>query len=465
MKSWMPFTFIAALSVAPGMGGGEETWWSLRPLERPAVPARDLGWVRTPIDAFVLVKAQSQGLTVSEDADRRTLIRRVTFDLIGLPPTPEEVAAFVNDSTPEAYEKLVNRLLDSPRYGERWGRHWLDVVHYADTHGYDKDKRRDHAWPYRDYVIRAFNEDKPYARFVSEQLAGDVLYPDAVDGILATGFIAAGPWDFVGHVELREGTVEKAKTRSLDRDDMVATTASTFSSMTVHCARCHDHKFDPVTQADYYSMQAVFAGVDRGDRPYASPKLDATKSQLQAQKKEHAERLDGLRKQADAATGPKLESIDGQIAELKRGLAGIPKGILDEKSKTNGYHSGIEKKPDVAKWVQVDLGESKPIEAIRLVPARPVDFPDTPGFGFPVRFKIEVGDDVDFGEAITVADHTKGDFKNPGDDAYLVETESTIRTTGRYVRITATKLWPRTNDFVFALGEMQVISDGRNLDR
>jgi hypothetical protein len=439
-----------------------ETWWSLGPLNRPAVPIVNSEWVRTPIDAFIWAKAQSEGLTVSDEADPRTLIRRVTFDLIGLPPTPEEVAAFVDDSTPQAYEKLVDRLLDSPRYGERWGRHWLDVVHYADTHGYDKDKRRDHAWPYRDYVIRAFNEDKPYKRFVAEQLAGDMLFPEKPDAVVATGFIAAGPWDFVGHVELREGTIEKAKTRSLDRDDMVATTASTFSSMTVHCARCHDHKFDPMTQADYYAMQAVFAGVDRGDRPYASPNRDAAKTRLENRKKEITQQRDALTQQANALTEPELKSIDEQIAQLNRGLAGILKGILDEKSATNGYHSGIETKQDVAKWVQLDLGKSMPIEAIRLVPARPVDFPDTPGFGFPARFKIEISNDVEFGEVVTAADHTKGDFKNPGDDAYLVMTESTIPTTGRYVRVTATKLWPRTNDFVFALAEMQVISNGRN---
>src|SRR5207253_5548026 len=187
------------------------------------------------------------------------------------PPAPSEVDAFLGDDAPDAYERLIDRLLASPRYGERWGRHSLDVVHYGDTHGYDKDKRRDHAWPYRDYVIRSFNADKPYGRFVREQLAGDVLFPGDPDGVVATGFIAAGPWDFVGHVELREDTVEKMKTRVLDRDDMVANTMSTFMSLTAHCARCHDHKFDPISQKDYYGLQAVFAGVDRGDRPAGNP--------------------------------------------------------------------------------------------------------------------------------------------------------------------------------------------------
>jgi hypothetical protein len=257
-------------------------WWSLRPLSQPAVPAVNAkGWVRTPIDAFILASQESRGLHPSAEAERATLIRRVTFDLHGLPPTPEECDAFVKDSDPRAYEKVVDRLLASPRYGERWGRHWLDVVHYGDTHGYDKDKRRDHAWPYRDYVIRALNEDMPYGRFIQEQIAGDVLHPGDPRGIIATGFIAAGPWDFVGHVELREGTVDKMKTRLLDRDDMVTTTMSTFMSLTVHCARCHDHKFDPVPQRDYYRLQAVFAGVDRGDRSCVSSGVPAAQAKQQ----------------------------------------------------------------------------------------------------------------------------------------------------------------------------------------
>ncbi|MFO0791436.1 MAG: PSD1 and planctomycete cytochrome C domain-containing protein [Pirellulales bacterium] len=255
-------------------------WWSLRPLTKPQVPANaDLSktadkthptgdWIRTPIDAFILARLREKNLQPSTEADRRTLIRRLYFDLLGLPPSFEEVAAFVADDDPRAYEKLVDRLLESPNYGERWGRFWLDVVHYGDTHGYDKDKVRPNAWPYRDYVIRALNDDKPYGRFIEEQVAGDVLYPDTADGVIATGFIAAGPFDFVGQIEVAEGTLSKAVTRNLDRDDMVTTTMGTFNSMTVQCARCHNHKFDPITQDDYYSLQAVFAGVDRAERPY-----------------------------------------------------------------------------------------------------------------------------------------------------------------------------------------------------
>jgi hypothetical protein len=243
-------------------------WWSLRKLERSKIPTvREMDWVRNPIDAFVLAKLEGKGLHPSRPAEKRTLIRRVSYDLLGLPPSPAEVDAFVSDDSPDVYERLVERLLASPHYGERWGRHWLDVVHYGDTHGYDKDKRRDHAWPYRDYVIRSLNADKAYERFAREQIAGDVLFPQDPNATIATGFIAAGPWDFVGQVELAEGTVEKDKTRLIDRDDMVGTTIMTFLSLTIQCARCHDHKFDPIPKKEYYRLQAVFAGLDRGERP------------------------------------------------------------------------------------------------------------------------------------------------------------------------------------------------------
>ena len=255
-------------------------WWSLKKLADIPVPRFDDGdarrWINTPIDAFVLNTLHEHGLQPSPPADRRTLIRRLSFDLTGLPPSFEEIETFVNDPQPDAYEDLVERLLASPRYGERWAQHWLDVVKYADTCGYDKDKLRLNAWPYRDYVIRSLNEDKPYKRFVEEQIAGDVLYPDAPDGILGLGFIAAGPWDFIGHAEVPESKIDGKVARNLDRDDMVSNTLNTFCSVTIQCARCHDHKFDPFTQQHYYGLQAVFAAVDRAERVYdVDPQLDA----------------------------------------------------------------------------------------------------------------------------------------------------------------------------------------------
>ena len=242
---------------------------------------------QNPIDGFIRAKLAEKHLTMSPEADARTLCRRLYFDLIGLPPTPEELDAFAADTNPQAYERLVDKLLASPRYGERWARYWLDVVHYGDTHGYDKDKPRPHAWPYRDYVIRAFNEDKPYARFIQEQLAGDVLFPHTRDGIEALGFIAAGPWDYIGHSEVPETKTDGKIARHLDRDDMVANTIGTFCSATIHCAQCHNHKFDPITQEDYYSLQAVFAALDRTDRQYYPD--DALNARFQELQRRQAE--------------------------------------------------------------------------------------------------------------------------------------------------------------------------------
>ena len=297
----------------------ETAWWSLRPVIRPEPPASNSTWPRTPIDRFILAKLSEKGLRPSAEASRRTLIRRLTFDLHGLPPTPQEVTAFLDDSSSDAYEKLVDRLLASPRYGERWGRHWLDVIHYGESHGYDKDKPRRNAWRYRDYVIQSLNEDKPYARFVKEQLAGDVLYPEDTSALIATGFIAAGPWDYVGHAELREGTKDKKIARLLDRDDMLTATMSTFTSMTVHCARCHNHKFDPIPQKDYYGLQAVFAGVDRADRPYDDdPKTYAERRELLRE----AARLEAvtrpLREQIAALTSPRIEALEAEAEPLRQ---------------------------------------------------------------------------------------------------------------------------------------------------
>jgi hypothetical protein len=253
---------------ALGKGGQTLAWWSLQPVKDPTPPRMASAWPRNPIDQFVLNRLLAKGLTPSAPADRRTLIRRVTFDLIGLPPTPDEVEAFVRDTSGIAYEKVVDRLLASPHFGERWARHWMDVVHFAETHGHDQDVPREHAWPYRDYLIESFNTDKPYGRFVAEQIAGDVLFPDDARATVALGFLAAGPWDESSLRDIREDTLDRKAGQYLDRDDMVGTVGLALLSTTVQCARCHDHKFDPVSQREYYGLQAVFAGVDRANRPY-----------------------------------------------------------------------------------------------------------------------------------------------------------------------------------------------------
>ena len=437
-------------------GAPYEAHWAFQSLRHPTPPAAEnASWPRNDIDRFVLARLEQAGLVPSAEADKRTLIRRVSFDLLGLPPTPEDIDAFVNNTSPDAYEQLVDRMLASPRYGERWGRHWLDVVHYGDTHGYDKDKRRPNAWPYRDYVIQSLNDDKAYGQFIREQIAGDVLFPNDPNATIATGFIAAGPWDFVGHAELREGTVDKNITRVLDRDDMVVNTMTTFASMTVHCARCHDHKFDPISQREYYAMQAVFAGVDRAERPVdKDPAIFVQRIALASERRT----LTARSKELDAAyAGIKddtLSEIDQKLADARAQLKKAGE------SPTNGYHSAIEAKRDITKWVQVDLGSPQQIDSIVLVPAMPTDFPDTPGFGFPVRFKIETSDDAAFQTSHVVVDETQADFPNNADSPY---TSANVGVAARFVRVTATKLWERTSDFAFALGELRVQSNGSDI--
>jgi mono/diheme cytochrome c family protein len=289
-------------------------WWSLKPLPETTTLSST-----SSIDTFHRAKLAENDLAPAPEASRRTLIRRLSFDLIGLPPTPEEVEAFVADSDPQAYEKLVDRLLASPHYGERWARHWLDVVHFGETHGYDKDRMRLNAWPYRDYVIRALNDDKPYARFVEEQIAGDALWPDTQDGVEALGFIAAGPWDSIGHAEVPETKVDGKIARHLDRDDMVANTINTFCSLTVHCAQCHNHKFDPISQEDYYSLQAVFAALDRADKAYdLDPHVARQRAEFMARERPLVARQTQLREQIETAAGAELKVIDKRIQETDR---------------------------------------------------------------------------------------------------------------------------------------------------
>lgn len=266
------------------------SWWSLQPLAKVTPPAAPAGMpagipaASHPIDRFIFAKLAEQGLQPAPEADRRTLLRRLSYDLTGLPPDPESLRRFQQDPSPLAYAHEVDRLLASPHFGERWAQHWLDIAHYADTHGFERDKRRDHAWRYRDYVIRAFNDDKPYDQFLREQLAGDQLAPDDPQAVIATGFLAAGPWDFVGQVETKSPQLRRAA-RALDLDDMVTQVMTATVAMTVNCARCHDHKLDPISQRDYYRLVAVFAGLQRQSRDIggtARQEYDAARQQIDA---------------------------------------------------------------------------------------------------------------------------------------------------------------------------------------
>jgi Protein of unknown function (DUF1553)/Protein of unknown function (DUF1549) len=234
--------------------GDERAHWAFQPVRRPAVPrVRAADRVRTPIDAFVLAKLEERGLGVSPPADRRELIRRVTFDLLGLPPSPDEIEDFVADTAPDAYERLVDRLLASPHYGEAWCRMWLDLVRFAETAGYKADPLRPLAWKYRDFVVRSFNGNVPYDRFVQEQIAGDELFPDDVDAQIATGYLRMWP------DESNASIVALARQDALN--DLTANAGSVFLGLSIGCAQCHDHKFDPIKQHDFYRLEAFFAGI------------------------------------------------------------------------------------------------------------------------------------------------------------------------------------------------------------
>jgi Protein of unknown function (DUF1549)/Protein of unknown function (DUF1553)/Planctomycete cytochrome C len=307
-------------------------WWSLQPVKRPSVPQLQNpgiwqipGFPVNPIDSFILRKLQHQHLSPSPPADRLTLIRRLKFDLLGLPPTPEEIDAFLNDRAPNAYEKLVDRYLASPQYGERWARHWLDVARFGESQGFERDKLRSNSWRYRDWVVAAFNRDMPYDEFARLQIAGDVLRPANANAVVATGFLVAGPWDEVGQTQ--QSAAMKAVVRQDELEDYVSTVGQTFLGLTIHCARCHDHKFDPIRQEEYYRLTAALGGARHGERPIGNlPKrrqADVRKAALQS-------RLESLRKRVAA------------IGESPVGRVSIPSRTASQQTR---IADGLETRP------------------------------------------------------------------------------------------------------------------------
>lgn len=449
--------FVSAIAFAPsGLPAEENTWWSRKPLVAPKVPPQS-AWTRNEVDRFILAKLDANGLQPSHDASPLALVRRVTHDLTGLPPTPNETEEFLEAykaDSDKAYEALVDRLLESPRYGERFARHWLDVAKYADTCGYDKDKLRPNAWPYRDYVIRSFNEDKPYARFVQEQVAGDALFSDEPDGILGLGFLAAGPWDFIGHSEVPESKIDGKVARNLDRDDMVTNVFNTFCAVTIQCARCHEHKGDPFTQDHYYSLQSVFAAVDKADRKYGTDAATEKKrSDWEKELVRYRAEKTKIEKEIKEQGGKALAKLDSKIKGLQ--AKAKPSGKRPE----FGYHSKIEQSADKEKWVQVDLGERVDIKKIILHACHDDHNGIGAGFGFPVGFKIIASNREDFSRSQVLADESKKNFVNPG----LIPVEYVVQSSARYLRITATKLALRSNDYIFALAELEVLDEnGKN---
>lgn len=300
--------------------------WAYQPLHSPTSHSK--------LDAFVEEKLKANGLVFSPEAERRILARRIYLDVIGLPPTPEELETFALDPDPKAYERLVERLLSSPRFGERWARHWLDVARFAESHGFEMNQNRKNAWPYRDYVIRAFNTDLPYNRFMREQIAGDA---DGVDA--ATGFLVGGPMDQVKSKD----PVLTANQRADELHDMVSTTCAVFLGLTVNCARCHDHKFDPIPTADYYALTAILQGVKHGERPLRSAVSEANQKQLadiREELKPIEQRLSAFR---NVATRTPIMVVDESLPTASASKA----GALDLQKPANAtpilYSAGREK--------------------------------------------------------------------------------------------------------------------------
>ena len=271
--------WIKGIKPLPQAADSSTEWWAVQDVKQPAIPSTEKSaWARNPIDLFILSALESRGLQPSPEASKRTLVRRLYFDLVGMPPTPEEAQAFLADDSPEAHARLVDHLLDDPRYGERWGRHWLDVVRYADTGGSEYDREYSHMWRYRDYVIRSFNEDKPYDRFVIEQLAGDEVEKPDVQSRIALGFLRLTP---------EHGSPNKSKNRQLLVNELTATIGSVFLGVSLGCAQCHDHKYDPIPQKDFYRMQAFLVGVCLEQADVEFEEHDAEKmkvAQLQAER-------------------------------------------------------------------------------------------------------------------------------------------------------------------------------------
>jgi uncharacterized protein DUF1553/uncharacterized protein DUF1549 len=336
------FVCVAALMAADTFTARQRAFWSLQKVKPQSPPAvKHTSWGRNPIDAFILSKLEAKGIEPAKPADKVTLLRRVSFDLAGLPPTPEEVAAFVADNSPDAFEKVVDRLLASPQYGERWGRHWLDLARFAESEGFKADEARPNAWRYRDYVIDSFNRDKPYDRFVQEQIAGDEMWPESAEARVATAFNR--------HYPDESNARNLFQRRQEILDDITDATGAVFMGLTYGCARCHNHKFDPILQADYYRLQAFFANTAADDH---IPMLPAPQLAEYRQKK--------------AVWEEKTSEIRAQMAAL---LAPV------KKSASTDYFDKYP--PEIQAMILKPAAERSPFESQMAWKAKPyLDMPD-----------------------------------------------------------------------------------------
>lgn len=297
--------------------------WAYQDVATPTPPAgRENGRVNNPIDLFIQHRLEQQGLLLNPPADKRTLIRRMALDLTGLPPTWETVQAFEKNSSPSAMDQTIDRLLHSPHYGERWGRHWLDVARFNESQGYERDKHRPNAWRYRDYVIRSFNQNKPYDQFVKEQIAGDLLEPLTPDGIIATGFLVAGPWDEVGVNQVNR--ISRKQVREDELEEMIGTLGQTFLATTIHCARCHSHKFDPIPLKDYYRIKAALEGAHHGDRPILTTEerweYDTARAKLESEWNALKTKRTSEKKEKDATLSASIKTLEQKLKDLDNQL-------------------------------------------------------------------------------------------------------------------------------------------------
>ena len=323
-----------------------KAFWSNKPLQRPAVPEGSNA--PNPIDAFIIDKLNAAGLKPNPAASKATLARRAYYNLTGLAPTPEEVAAFIRDDSPDAWEKLIDRLLDSPHYGEKWARHWLDVVRYAESNGFERDSDKAHIWRYRDYVIKAFNDDKPYDQFVREQLAGDEFEKTSIDAKIATGYHRLMQWD--------DEPADRHQARYDVLDDIVRTTSEGFLAMTVGCARCHDHKGDPIPQTDYYSFMAFFSGLTNHDKgrvieQVVTPEMRGAVEKKQAELAVEKRRILSRRTEMETLAKEKFAAKDPEIAAELAGSNSEQVLIPDSRKAPHQWHYTTEKPDD--SWYNV----------------------------------------------------------------------------------------------------------------
>jgi mono/diheme cytochrome c family protein/GNAT superfamily N-acetyltransferase len=353
-----------------------KNYWAFRPVANPAVPqVTNSAWTANPIDNFILQGLEQAKLSPTSSADKQQLIRRAYYDLTGLPPSIDDVEAFVNDKSDRAFEKVIDRLLESPQYGERWGRHWLDLVRYAESNSYERDDSKPFAWRYRDYVIDSFNADKPYTQFIKEQLAGDEFDPRTPDSIVATGYYRLGIWD--------DEPVSQKQALYDDLDDILLTTSQVFLGLTMNCARCHDHKIDPIPQKDYYRFLAFFSGFQRyGVRGYPSVEdasigpiavnMDeedraALRKQLDRELNEHHRKIDFVeRKLHELLTPPEKEDFKATAVrvDLARKYAGkgIARKLVEE------YETAVARKKEIEDSRPAELAQALIIKEIGATP-------------------------------------------------------------------------------------------------